>query len=1060
MKTFTHLNTAFFGIVLTVCLTVGFSANGIAQQVISEQDGSSYIRVELMEYSNFSRMLIINDFQKIRNAKVALSDEIGIVYIYPVGQPIAPLALQVKQMVSNAEMLDKEYDKDHKTAVMENLLETNGDWLEQYARTGSRTNENDSCHTAFPFCTNTIYTFPGGTGPGSGSPAQSGPNYDCLSTRPNPAWYYLKILDPGAIAVYMFSTPQRDIDFCLWGPFIDPVTPCPMTNTNGGLTLSKKVDCSYSPNATETANIPNGLTGQYYILVITNFSNQPCDITFQQSGGVGSTDCTILPPPATTNSPVCVGETIELSAATVLGAQYLWDGPAGFQSNVQNPQIANAQFSNGGEYHLAITVGGQTSEPTTTEVFVYDPPTASMTGTTSICEGDSALITISTTGPGPFRAVVSAGSGIPAIINFWQPTHSYWVYPNATTIFTLAGISNNACAGSVLGQAEITVRPAPVPGFSSSNLCSGLQTQFTDMSTITMGGISTWDWTFGDGGTSNLQNPQHSFVNAGLYNVGLTVVSNGGCERSIVLPFAIQPTPVVNAGADFSIAYGTNTQLHGTASGGSGSHTYQWQPANKLVDATILAPNTVLLDATTDFTLLATDNGNACQKSDMVTVTITGGPLSAMIQVGHPEICIGGSTLLNALSSGGSGTYTYSWTSNPPGFTSTLEDVTVNPTVTTTYLLSINDGFTTFNGSAHVIVNMLPVPNAGADQTIPHGTSTTLAAIVTGGTPPYPTYQWTPADKVLYPQSVLSPTVNLYESQNFTVQVTDIKGCTAEGQTVVTISGGPLQVNPIAVQPVICRNESTSIRAIAGGGNTEDPQTTYTWTSDPAGFSSSLPDPIVTPVITTTYTVLVDDGYNTTTGSVTVTVNQLPQIDLIPHDNPKVLEISPTEIGICVYDTIVIDAGNAGAGYLWSNGSTEQFISMSTSGLSFDIQQYSVTVTNPQTGCIHDAQLTASFTFENCNYGIDENAVDNRLQVYPNPSADGLFRVVVLGLSGDAKLDVYSAHGKLLNSDQIHLVSGSSFESDLQLNNQPGGVYYLRLTGNEATILKRLIIRK
>jgi hypothetical protein len=82
---------------------------------------------------------------------------------------------------------------------------------------------------------------------------------------------------------------------------------------------------------TETANIPNGQTGQYYILVITNFSNQPCDITFQQSGGTGSTDCTILPPPATNNSPVCVGEMIQLNAATVIGAQYQWTGPNGFR---------------------------------------------------------------------------------------------------------------------------------------------------------------------------------------------------------------------------------------------------------------------------------------------------------------------------------------------------------------------------------------------------------------------------------------------------------------------------------------------------------------------------------------------------------------------------------------------------------------------------------------------------------------------------------------------------------------------------------------------------------
>ena len=150
--------------------------------------------------------------------------------------------------------------------------------------------ENNMCEFADPFCTdNGMYEFPAGVNAGSG---ETGPDYDCLYTQPNPAWYYMRIGDPGSMDIHMYSTPEVDIDFCCWGPFEDPTTPCP-----NGLTEDKVVSCSYSTSWTEHCMIPaTAQTGEYYILVITNYSNQPCNINFSMVAGNGSTDCGILPP--------------------------------------------------------------------------------------------------------------------------------------------------------------------------------------------------------------------------------------------------------------------------------------------------------------------------------------------------------------------------------------------------------------------------------------------------------------------------------------------------------------------------------------------------------------------------------------------------------------------------------------------------------------------------------------------------------------------------------------------------------------------------------------------
>lgn len=80
-------------------------------------------------------------------------------------------------------------------------------------------------------------------------------------------------------------------------------------------------------------------------------------------------------------------------------------------------------------------------------------------------------------------------------------------------------------------------------------------------------------------------------------------------------------------------------------------------------------------------------------------------------------ICLGDSSQLNAGASGGSGTYTYAWTSNPPGFNSDIANPVVYPTETTRYYVDINDGTSTMTDSIDVVVNELPTVSAGNDTT-------------------------------------------------------------------------------------------------------------------------------------------------------------------------------------------------------------------------------------------------------------------------------------------------------------------------------------------------------
>ncbi len=94
-----------------------------------------------------------------------------------------------------------------------------------------------------------------------------------------------------------------------------------------------------------------------------------------------------------------------------------------------------------------------------------------------------------------------------------------------------------------------------------------------------------------------------------------------------------------------------------------------------------------------------------------VPVTLNVGdefPLGIAVYADPSTICLGDSSILEADPSGGTGIYTYSWTSDPEGFTSAEANPTVTPEETTMYMVEVNDGETIIQGSVNVVVNDIP----------------------------------------------------------------------------------------------------------------------------------------------------------------------------------------------------------------------------------------------------------------------------------------------------------------------------------------------------------------
>ncbi len=95
-------------------------------------------------------------------------------------------------------------------------------------------------------------------------------------------------------------------------------------------------------------------------------------------------------------------------------------------------------------------------------------------------------------------------------------------------------------------QLTITFKPSPVGDFDFNTACEGENTSFNDLSTVSSGAISNWNWDFGGSGTSIVQNPLHTYPGSGSYTATLIVGSDNDCFDTVSYNVTVNPVPIAN----------------------------------------------------------------------------------------------------------------------------------------------------------------------------------------------------------------------------------------------------------------------------------------------------------------------------------------------------------------------------------------------------------------------------------------------------------------------------------------------------------------------------------
>jgi gliding motility-associated-like protein len=444
------------------------------------------------------------------------------------------------------------------------------------------------------------------------------------------------------------------------------------------------------------------------------------------------------------NTNLCQGSSGTLTATG--GGTYSWSSGSTNTTITVNP-------TTGTTYTVAVTNGNGCTDTATTTVNVLPPPTASVSGNSTICSGQTTTLT--------------ASGGATYSWNTGATTSSVSVSPTTGTTYSVI-VSSGSCSDTT--SIAISVNPSPNANINtaSTSICAG------QSATLTATGGGTYSWNTGVTTNPIIVSPTTSTS----YSV---IVSNGSCTSTTTVNLTVNsPVTAGVTSTSTTICSGTSATL--TASGGG---TYSW--------STGVTSNPVIVSPSAGTTYSVIVSNGSCADTASVNISVNTSP-TASVSATSSSICAGQTATLTATGGG-----TYAWNTG-----ATANTISVAPTVNASYSVTV----TSANGctalaTTSVTVTPMPVATVNANSTICSGDVMQLTA--SGGT----TYVWNPGG-----QTTSSVLVNPGTTTNYTVTVTN-GNCMDTASTTVFVNPSPTAVAGSNI--VINYGSTTTLTGSGGG---------------------------------------------------------------------------------------------------------------------------------------------------------------------------------------------------------------------------------------------------
>lgn len=373
-----------------------------------------------------------------------------------------------------------------------------------------------------------------------------------------------------------------------------------------------------------------------------------------------------------------------------------------------------------------------------------------------------------------------------------------------------------------------------------------------------------------------------------------------------------------------------------------------------------------------------------------------------------------GSAIANV--TGGSGIYTYNWNTLPIQTTANIDSLLPG-----SYQITVTDNHACSAIESAVVASSPPITFT-IDQTPASCQSNNGTVTVghSGGVGGF-SYHWNPPnDTTLASIGGLPP--GLYSVTAYDLGT----GCSQSLSIIVANSAG-ISAVVTGTQDATCQSgEDGSATVIAVGGT---PPHSYLWPNGDTTATTNNLEP-------GTYTVMVEDYLGCRAYAV-ATIGYAfasPAIDLGPDTLP------------CIGTPYTMDAGPGYSSYLWNDNSSNQTLTVSTSGM------YSVLVTDSN-GCEGFDAINVNFIICASPFPKPLSLSVSEIEIFPNPVGDELTVYFKQKISGETNVTILDLLGKTLQAKKDYSENKNTIK--INFRERASGIYFLKIeVENESIILK------